>query len=461
MVWMYIGGLRRALDGESLTKDDYAEFAPGSTALRLERRKQARERREMFDLKLHETRRIGALIAKEFEGGLTIEELAAKYVLTVPTTRARIESSGVSVAAVHAKRRSEKLGRVLGMYLDSITVKEIASELGIGMGAVTDELRAHGIKSKRDLLDERLRNAVEEYDGENIAEYAKGHDVHSPKLRSMLKANGWAVGPSPSKQEILGWIEAIENGIAVTAIKSRFAVRTMYRYLLLSGVSPYQGQQKDLEHRRHKRRQVAEKKRFAAAERRKYFHDRLRQGLQFYVDGDTAVAAGKKAKTSPAKISELAKECGVWRDPMQLAIERFWARVDKSGACWVWTGSKDQDGYGCSVSRLLGRRAHRASWEIVNGKIPKGMQVLHTCDNPPCVNPDHLFLGTHKINMWDRSKKGRHGKSSRGPLRSEEVLKIRSEYAKGGTSYMKLAQIYDVDKGTIMNCVRRKTYSNI
>lgn len=85
------------------------------------------------------------------------------------------------------------------------------------------------------------------------------------------------------------------------------------------------------------------------------------------------------------------------------APERFWARVDKSGCCWVWTGSCNNKGYG----RFDGEYAHRFSWRLLSGPIPDGLNVLHRCDNPPCVRPDHLFLGTVSDNARDMWAKGR------------------------------------------------------
>ena len=90
---------------------------------------------------------------------------------------------------------------------------------------------------------------------------------------------------------------------------------------------------------------------------------------------------------------------------------RFWEKVYKS-ACWNWTGSLNEKGYG--LFRIGGRKgkaekAHRVSWEMFNGPIPENLHVLHLCDNRKCVNPEHLFLGTHQDNMKDMMTKGRCG----------------------------------------------------
>lgn len=92
-------------------------------------------------------------------------------------------------------------------------------------------------------------------------------------------------------------------------------------------------------------------------------------------------------------------------------VERFWERVGKSDGCWEWTGYRAPAGYG-----QLGRGprneglalAHRLSWEFHYGPIPDGLLVCHRCDNPPCVRPDHLFLGTFVDNAQDMVSKGRH-----------------------------------------------------
>ena len=87
--------------------------------------------------------------------------------------------------------------------------------------------------------------------------------------------------------------------------------------------------------------------------------------------------------------------------------ERIDENVDKSSGCWVWLLCTKAYGYGHLKVNGKTRRAHRVSWEEFNGTIPKGAYVLHTCDNPSCVNPKHLFLGTQAHNMRDMKSKGR------------------------------------------------------
>lgn len=94
--------------------------------------------------------------------------------------------------------------------------------------------------------------------------------------------------------------------------------------------------------------------------------------------------------------------------PNEPAETRFWMRVDKSGECWTWTAARGDHGYG-SFTDDDGRSvsAHRFSHQLHYGPIPKGLVVCHKCDNPPCVRPDHLFLGTQADNVRDMQAKGR------------------------------------------------------
>ena len=140
---------------------------------------------------------------------------------------------------------------------------------------------------------------------------------------------------------------------------------------------------------------------------------------------------------------------------------RFWSKVDRSGDCWVWTGSRTRGGYGRFRvgSRSDGSRglapAGRVAWELANGPVPMGLLVLHRCDNPPCVRPDHLFLGTALDNSDDMIAKGRaHHPSMAGErcghakLTSELAATIRARHA-AGEQQRRLADEYGVSRATI------------
>lgn len=101
-------------------------------------------------------------------------------------------------------------------------------------------------------------------------------------------------------------------------------------------------------------------------------------------------------------------------------MDRFWSKVAKAGAndCWPWLGSQQKPmGYGhwtwWDGERGRSTTAHRKAWQLTNGPIPEGMMVLHSCDNPPCCNPAHLWLGTHADNMADKVAKGRQSRLGR------------------------------------------------
>lgn len=180
---------------------------------------------------------------------------------------------------------------------------------------------------------------------------------------------------------------------------------------------------------------------------------------------------------------------------------RFWSRVRKlESGCWEWTGCRYGAGYG-----VIGRGgfrggqtpAHRVSWMIHRGDIPDGLLVCHTCDNPPCVNPDHLFLGTHTDNAHDAKRKGRlsngerHAKlvsagysdknrsfhrewmaarnrlaprrgtdNGRSKLSEDDIRSIRRQYAEGARQ-VDLAAQFRVAQTLISRIVLRKQWAHV
>lgn len=171
-------------------------------------------------------------------------------------------------------------------------------------------------------------------------------------------------------------------------------------------------------------------------------------------------------------------------------FDRFWSKVDfdgpipkhcpKLGPCWIWAASLNvRNGYGQFHLRGRTLKPHRIAFEMVVGPIPSGLHCLHHCDNPRCLRPDHLHLGTDADNANDRLA---HGRTLRGAesisathrecmsrgqdhwrtsLTDDQVHAIRLRYESGGITMQKLADQYGVGLTTISNLINRRTWAHI
>lgn len=133
--------------------------------------------------------------------------------------------------------------------------------------------------------------------------------------------------------------------------------------------------------------------------------------------------------------------------------------------CWEWLRSLSPFGYGKAWWNGKMYQAHRLSWEAYNGEIPDGLCVLHRCDNPKCINPSHLFLGSHKDNNKDMAKKGRHwdcrgSNNPRTNLTEENILEIRSLIQKG-VSPLEISTMYNVNRPVIYEIKSGKNWSHV
>ena len=129
--------------------------------------------------------------------------------------------------------------------------------------------------------------------------------------------------------------------------------------------------------------------------------------------------------------------------------------------CWEWRAGRYSGGYGGASVNGRSVKVHRLAWELTNGAIPDGMFVLHRCDNPPCFNPDHLFVGTPKDNVADMDAKGRRRfatgeRSHLAKISDAAADSIRSRYANGERG-MDLAAEFGVSKALVSMIVNNKT----
>jgi hypothetical protein len=140
-------------------------------------------------------------------------------------------------------------------------------------------------------------------------------------------------------------------------------------------------------------------------------------------------------------------------------LTRFLDKIIKTDTCWIWTACRSRAGY----AKFDGTLAHRVSYRLFKGELAKGQLVMHSCDNPLCVNPDHLSIGTNADNSRDMVNKGRQAFGERSPkakLTNEQVAAIRELYIPGYGGYgcHRLAKDFGVSKATIRSIVHSRTW---
>ncbi len=145
------------------------------------------------------------------------------------------------------------------------------------------------------------------------------------------------------------------------------------------------------------------------------------------------------------------------------AIKKYFlSKVAKTNCCWEWVGAKDKKGYGKFASKGLSPRAHRAAFEIFVQPIPNGLQVLHKCDNTSCVNPNHLYMGTHADNMRDKKERGHteYGENNyHAILNRGQVEKIKQLYSTGEYKQIDLAKMFSISQPTISAIIIGRVWS--
>jgi len=185
--------------------------------------------------------------------------------------------------------------------------------------------------------------------------------------------------------------------------------------------------------------------------------------LALYADGWRLLPIAREVGFSDTSVRRVLDAAGVYV-PYCRSEAAFWNKIKKTDGCWEWQGKRRDDGRG--VLMWKGKkdfRAHRLAYMLTYGPIPEGLDICHSCDNPPCCRPDHLFAGTRLENVRDAIAKGRAVRGERvgnSKLGERQVREIR-DMRRSGTRIQAIATAYGVSQSLIHKIVHRKRWRHL